>query len=122
MQELIKQLAEYVALSIEALGILIVAVGTLEAAAAVVRALVVTSWSDMARREAWMKYMHWLAAGLTFQLAGDIVHSAVAPTWEDVGRLAAIAAIRTFLNYFLDRDMEAVRKRLEASGATQRAG
>ena len=122
MEELIKQLAEYVALSIEALGILIVAVGTLEAVVAVVRALMVTSWSDTARREAWLKYMHWLAAGLTFQLAGDIVHSAVAPTWEDVGRLAAIAAIRTFLNYFLDRDMEVVRKRLEASGATQRAG
>jgi hypothetical protein len=70
MEELIKQLAEYVALSIEALGILIIAVGTLEALAAVVRALIGFSWSVLARREAWMKYMHWLAAGLTFQLAG----------------------------------------------------
>ena len=116
MEELIKQLAEYVAVSIEAVGILVIAVGTIEALAAVVRALIGSAWSVLARREAWMKYMHWLAAGLTFQLAGDIVHSAVAPTWDDVGRLAAIAAIRTFLTYFLDRDMESLRKRLEAEG------
>ena len=116
MQELIKQLAEYVAVSIEALGILIIVVGSLEALLAVVRALIDTSWSNLARREAWLKYMHWLAAGLTFQLAGDIVHSAVAPTWDDVGRLAAIAVIRTFLTYFLERDMESLRKRLEAEG------
>ena len=30
---------------------------------------------------------------------------------DEIGRLAAIAAIRTFLNYFLERDLEAVEKR-----------
>jgi uncharacterized membrane protein len=120
MEELIKQLAEHVALSIEVVAILVVAIGTLEVMAAVGRALF-GARSDTARREAWLKYMHWLAAGLTFQLAGDIVHSAIAPTWEDVGRLAAIAAIRTFLNYFLDRDMEGLRKRLEEASSTERA-
>jgi len=33
------------------------------------------------------------------------VRSAIAPTWDDIGQLAAIAAIRTFLNYFLERDL-----------------
>jgi uncharacterized membrane protein len=33
------------------------------------------------------------------------VRSAIAPTWNDVDQHAAIAAIRTFLNYFLERDL-----------------
>ena len=49
----------------------------------------------------------WLLLGLQFALAADIVRSAIAPTWNDIGQLAAIAAIRTFLNYFLERDLAA---------------
>ena len=47
-----------------------------------------------------------LALALEFLLAADIVRTAVAPTWEDIGKLAAIAVIRTGLNYFLQRDIE----------------
>ena len=39
----------------------------------------------------------------------DIVSTSLAPGWEEVGRLAAIAAIRTFLSYFLDREVEQTR-------------
>jgi uncharacterized membrane protein len=109
MEELLKQLATYVALAIELIGIVVVTVGSLEAAAATARALF-TKMSDSARRAAWLKYARWLAAGLTFQLAGDIVHTAVAPTWDDIGRMAAIAVIRTFLTFFLERDIREVRE------------
>jgi uncharacterized membrane protein len=67
-----------------------------------------------------LKYAHWLAAGLTFQLAGDIVHTAVAPTWDDIGRLAAIAVIRTFLTYFLERDIRELREQ-QAGRRTEKA-
>jgi uncharacterized membrane protein len=46
-----------------------------------------------------------LALALEFQLGGDILSTAVAPTWEAIGKLAAIAVIRTGLNYFLSREM-----------------
>lgn len=46
-----------------------------------------------------------LALGLEFQLGADILSTAVAPTWEGIGKLAAIATIRTALNYFLSREM-----------------
>jgi len=105
MEELVRLSAGYVAVSIELVGIVVVTIGTLQAAAAVGRMLF-TPMSHADRHQAWLKYMHWLAAGLTFQLAGDIVHSAVAPTWDDIGKLAAIAAVRTFLNYFLERDIK----------------
>ncbi len=46
-----------------------------------------------------------LIVGLEFQLAGDIIGTAVAPSWEQIAQLAAIALIRTFLNYFLNREI-----------------
>ena len=64
-----------------------------------------------ARRVLWLDYGRWLVAALTFQLAADIVESAIAPTWEAIGQLGAVAVIRTFLNYFLERDMDEVRER-----------
>jgi uncharacterized membrane protein len=48
----------------------------------------------------------WIVLALEFALAADIVRTAIAPTWDDIGRLGAIALIRTALNYFLERDME----------------
>ena len=48
----------------------------------------------------------WLLLGLEFELAADIIGSVISPTWQDVGELAAIAAIRTFLNFFLEKDLE----------------
>lgn len=49
----------------------------------------------------------WLAVVLEFLLAADILRTAVAPTWSDIGKLAAIAGIRTALNYFLSREVRA---------------
>ncbi|HSB28423.1 MAG TPA: DUF1622 domain-containing protein [Pyrinomonadaceae bacterium] len=42
-----------------------------------------------------------LALGLEFQLAADVLTTAIAPSWTQIGKLAAIAVIRTALNYFL---------------------
>jgi len=115
MHELVKQLAEYITPWIELVAILVVTIGTLEAVASAVQ-IVFRRRSDAARREGMLKYARWLAAGLTFQLAGDIVHTAVAPTWDDIGRLAAIALIRTFLTFFLERDVRDWRERQVAPG------
>jgi len=47
-----------------------------------------------------------LALGIEFQLAADILKTAVSPSFDDIGMLAAIAAIRTVLNYFLAQEIE----------------
>jgi uncharacterized membrane protein len=49
-------------------------------------------------------------AALTFQLGADIVATSYAPTWEELARLALVAAIRTFLSFFLDREIERASK------------
>jgi uncharacterized membrane protein len=48
----------------------------------------------------------WLLLALEFELAADVLRTAISPTWDDVGQLAAIAAIRTGLNYFLEKDID----------------
>jgi uncharacterized membrane protein len=62
-------------------------------------------------REVWLRLGRWLVAGLTFQLAADVLETAITTSWDEVARLAAIAAIRTFLNYFLERDLGEIRTR-----------
>ena len=47
-----------------------------------------------------------LTVALEILLAADILKTALAPTWNDIGQLAAIATIRTLLNYFLERELE----------------
>lgn len=47
-----------------------------------------------------------LALALEFLLAADVLRTAVAPNWDDIGKLAAIAAVRTILNYFLERELK----------------
>jgi uncharacterized membrane protein len=47
-----------------------------------------------------------LAIALEFQLGADILSTAVAPSWDAIGKLGAIAVIRTALNYFLSREMQ----------------
>ena len=51
-----------------------------------------------------------LGLALEFLLGADILQTAVAPTWDDIGKLAAIAVLRTGLNYFLDRELKAAEK------------
>jgi uncharacterized membrane protein len=55
----------------------------------------------------------YLALGLEFQLAGDILRTAIAPTFVEIGQLAAVAAIRTALNYFLAHEIARERAELE---------
>lgn len=53
-----------------------------------------------------------LALGLEFQLASDLLRTAVAPSFEEIGKLAAVAAIRTALNFFLSREIAEERREL----------
>ncbi len=55
-----------------------------------------------------------LALALEFQLAADIISTAIAPSWDQIGKLATIAIIRTALNYFLSIEMENERKNVGA--------
>ncbi len=52
------------------------------------------------------KFGGWLALVLEFQLASDILKTAIAPTYVQLKQLGAITIIRTFLNYFLNKELK----------------
>jgi len=57
----------------------------------------------------------YLALGIEFQLAGDILRTAIAPSFDEIGQLAAVAAIRTALNFFLREEIREERAEVERS-------
>jgi uncharacterized membrane protein len=67
------------------------------------------------REEIRLRLAGWLALAIEFELAADIIRTMVAPTWNDIGQLAAIIVIRTMLNFFLGRETEGAGARLERS-------
>lgn len=110
MKEWLIRITEPTVVAIDAMAFFVVVAGTLGALIAVVKALISRDLG-MHRRIIWLNYARWLVAGLTFQLAADIIESSIATTWEAVARLGAVAVIRTFLNYFLEHDVEDIRER-----------
>jgi uncharacterized membrane protein len=47
-----------------------------------------------------------VAVALELMLGADVLSTAVAPSWDEIGKLAAIAVLRTMLNYFLARELK----------------
>ena len=111
MKEWFDIVAEWSVLLIDWMALILIVIGTVEAFFAALRLTVGGAHNNHERRLVWLGYARWLVAGLTFQLAADIIESSIAPTWDDIGRLAAIAVIRTFLNYFLERDLNETREK-----------
>ena len=111
MEEAVHKLAYWGSLGIETVAILIVLFGSAQAVVAVIRAIATGDDQDgMKRRHIWLVYARWLVAGLTFQLAADIVGTSLAASWEEVARLAVIAVVRTLLSWFLDKELENTRR------------
>ena len=110
MEAVLNAVGHSVALVIEAIAIVVIVTGTVEAVGNIVRILRAPHVRGVSRRAVWLDFAGWLVAALTFQLAADIVSTSFSPNWDQVGRLGAIAAIRTFLSYFLDREVEGTQK------------
>jgi uncharacterized membrane protein len=113
VETLIRLLCGYIALSIETVVALVIAYGTIEALVRLAPTLIGCGPAGR-RRDVWRRFGVWLLLGLEFALAADIIRTAIAPTWTEIGQLAAIAAIRTFLNYFLELDIEKLQARGKA--------
>jgi uncharacterized membrane protein len=103
-------LSEQAIVAIDAIALLVIVVGTAQVSVAITRGVFVPA-SNTLMRDAWLHYARWLVAGLTLQLAADIIETSISSSWEAIGRAGAIALIRTFLNFFLDRDVAEIRAR-----------
>ena len=115
MREWLIRVSEPAIVLIDALALFVILLGTIEVALTVARASVKPLGDQIARR-AWLRYARWLVAGLTLQLAADIIETSISTSWQTIARVGAIAVIRTFLNYFLERDVEQQQRECGLTG------
>jgi uncharacterized membrane protein len=113
MKEALALIVENISLIMNMIAVAIIAWGTIEVCVATLVGLFSRSATRSRLQDWYINYARWLVAGLTFQLAADIVGTATGASWDEIGRLASIAAIRTFLNFFLDRDIAKAREQRE---------
>src|SRR5262249_5834735 len=99
-----------VAVALEALSVLVIAIGGGQAAYVSLWPLLTGRATHGGRRLARVGLARRVIPGLGVLLAAGLGGPGVAPTRPDRGQLAAIAVIRTFLNFFLERDLEAAAK------------
>lgn len=105
MEAIVVQLADAAELVIEAVVVVIVIVGTLEAVTRLIWRAVMHGDFRATLREVWLRYAAWIVLALEFALAADLIGTVVSPSWDEIGQLAAIGALRTALSYFLGRDI-----------------
>lgn len=114
MEEILHGAARAISLVIEGVAVVVVAYGAADGFIRLLGLAGTSSVTHGARKAIWQRFGMWLLLGLEFALAADIIRSVVSPTWQDIGELAAIAVIRTFLNYFLEQDLERAAARESA--------
>lgn len=104
MEEFLIAAVEYLRLSVEAVGAAVIGVGAVSTVFRYALSLLgLRKYSNVDIR---LHLGQFLALGLEFQLAADILATAVAPTFQEIQLLAAIVVIRTVLNYFLSKELE----------------
>lgn len=111
----IQSYVEWLRLLVETLGAVVIATGVLVVIIGLIRyALSRANDNFIPIRLAFGRY---LTLALELQLAADILSTSVAPSWDRIGKLAAIAVIRTALNYFLSKE---IREERASEGAERK--
>jgi uncharacterized membrane protein len=114
-EPLLLDLARTTRLLLEGLSVITVLVGLLVTIGQL-RPRLVRGLSLRPSTRARLTFASWLAMALEFQLGADIVSTTTSPSERNLLQLALVAVIRTFLNVFLDKEIES-EQRLEAERA-----
>ncbi len=101
-----KTIIEYLARAVEFAAALVIGIAALEATVKSIVLFFRRSAPPEQKVEVRLTFARWLAVALEFELAADILNTAVTPSWSDIEKLAAIATLRTALNYFLEREIQ----------------
>lgn len=108
VENIIMALVQWLRLGVEITGACTIGIGSVISLYRFARALITQQETDFnAIRLTLARY---LALALEFQLGADILSTAVAPNWQEIGKLGAIAVIRTGLNFFLSKEMQEEKK------------
>ena len=111
MEEFIKTLTLALARWVEVGGALVIVLSSTRALWSYLRSVATDQSLNVPKQEIRLSLGRSLALALELELGADILKTAVAPTWDDIGMLAAIAVLRTALNYFLERELRNAENR-----------
>jgi uncharacterized membrane protein len=106
MEELFKQWTFYLASGIEAGAGIVIGMASLQAIVGAVVLFFRPNRPQSSKELIRLQLGRWLSLALEFELAADILRTAIAPTWNEIGQLAAIVVLRTVLNYFLQTEID----------------
>ena len=104
LQESAEQIAHNISSLVEIAAVIIIGIAVLYALKNYFQLLLVKN-SPLTQRDIRISFGSSVAVALELMLGADVIATAVAATWDDIGKLAAIATIRTALNFFLEKDL-----------------
>ena len=107
MKEVAEFLTRYLSNTVEIAAALIIGLALLQVLYRYMHLLVVKS-DTTTNEQIRIKFGSAVAVALELLVGADVLATAVAPTWDDIGKLAAIAILRTALNFFLERELRSV--------------
>jgi uncharacterized membrane protein len=109
MEEIAKDITLGISHAVEILAALIIGISVLQALWSYGNSFAKT-YRSISKEAIRIQFGSSVAVALELLLGADVLATAVAPSWNDIGKLAAIAIIRTALNFFLERELKHIRK------------
>lgn len=103
MEEIAKQITINVSHTVEILAAVIIGVAVIKT---LLNYFSLLKSSKISKEEIRVEFGSSVAVSLELLLGADVLATAVAPSWDDIGKLAAIAVLRTALNYFLEKELK----------------
>lgn len=104
MEAIAKTITIYISHTLEIISALVIATALIKLVANYLQA-VLKPKTGLPAMEVRLAFGAAVAVSLELLLGADVLATAVAPSWDDIGKLAAIAVLRTGLNYFLEREL-----------------
>jgi uncharacterized membrane protein len=105
MEEVAKQVTINISHAVEILAAVIIGIAVIKTLLNYF-SLLKSKSSKIAKEEIRLQFGSSVAVSLELLLGADVLATAVAPSWNDIGKLAAIAVLRTALNYFLEKELK----------------
>ena len=109
MEELAKNITLTVSHAVEILAALIIGAAVFQVLFSYANSFVKANYA-ISKEAIRIQFGSSVAVALELMLGADVLATAVAPSWDELGKLAAIAVIRTALNYFLERELSHIRE------------
>ncbi len=105
MEEIAKNITINISHTLEIISALVIAVALVKLVINYVQSFVKPA-NGLSAMEVRILFGSGVAVSLELLLGADVLATAVAPSWDDIGKLAAIAVLRTGLNFFLEKELK----------------